>query len=289
MLNPDLPDIAVAGDLGIDVFRRTADLMKGRAQYSCLCTVRTDASGTRKVDSYGRHAARNTRQMLDAAAALDQDAALQARFALARPSEWPRAGAGPDALRIFQYLDFFRAWQVADMAIARFEASQGAPDLAEAATVLRLLTDFNMIRRGVPLARRMLPQFRTSAGLRTRTQGAAPARRHAEAAADATDEAADRFDNTGYSLRLIGDLLARNGDHAQALAAFEAAILCADNRFRRRRAIISAHAAGDHDRARHHLSVFAESWGLPGDLSRLRARLQPGAPPAAPDHPPHGA
>jgi len=249
MFDDDLPDLAVRGETGIDLFRRLQDAGQRRTRFRCLATLETGGELTLHAPEARPDAARLT--------ALAQGLAadpLARPLALTDPAGWPDAAAGGDPIRLFLYLDFLRAWQVADLAGSRLEtqlARAGAAALPEEpgrlAGVVAPVFDFNRIARGIRLARAMAPLL---AG-----RIAQPGFRD------------DRHGGTGYALRMLGDLCLRGGAPALALSCFETAVAAGDNAFRRRKAIEAARAAGDTEAASRHRAGYAARWTLPPDLA----------------------
>lgn len=262
-----IADFAVRGERGIDVFRRHDELQQRRSRFECLATVtgpasaafsaaRTGPDGARRVEPHNPLARRHLDAMLDAAARLEARPALDHRFSLGCAPDYPDPGATDDPLAMFVYLDFLRAWMLADLSVARLDGALHAGtavDPTQAAAVLRLLLDFNRLHRAQTLLERLLPLLLNAATPRAaRGPGADP---------------------LGYALRLAGDLLLRAGQPQHALQPFEAALMLGANRFRSRRAIAAAQAAGAPDALARHLSLYAQRWDLPPDLVRIQAAL----------------
>ncbi|MGY6548629.1 MAG: hypothetical protein ACXIU7_06445 [Roseinatronobacter sp.] len=293
----DLTEFAVQGDLGVDVFRRVTEKNQRRARYECLATLSAEGAVIGAYHDIARHA---PERMRAAARRLQTSAVLAQPISLAKPASYPRAQAsGPD-LSVFLYLDFFRSWQVAEQEISRIErrllasgsraaaptavvALPGAAgassspraaarvsgpehgagqrpalgpsalDLSapEISAVLRLLLDFNQIHRAAPILRGLVPEL------------LARAARGQE----------DRWQNTGFALRMCGDLRLRAGLPAPALECYEAALVLGDNAHRRGLAIRAAHAAQDHAALGRHLAAFRADWCLPEDLVQIAAQM----------------
>ena len=253
-----IAEFAVRGETGIDLFRRIEEPEKRRSRFECIATLPMADDESLRLDDAKTvfHVRPNDRWRAAMRTALER---LRAHEALMQPlrlgdlRSFP-TGGGAGRVDSFLYLDFLRAWLVADMTIARTEsavAAGEAPDLATLSTVLRLLLDFNRLGRGRALCDAVLPGLIAQV-----TPKAARADRHA---------------NLAYALRLAGDLLLRAGEAARALEAHEAAVMMGENRFRRRRAIEAAVAAGDAVALQRHLALFARRWPLPEGLARLRA------------------
>ncbi len=120
MFDAETPLLAVTGEAGIDLFARRDDEGQRRARFRCVATLTGAGTAAGLVD----HAPEDRRDpgiLRDIASAMGADP-LARPFALTVPAGWPRAADGADPIRLFVYLDFFRAWQVADLAAARFEA-----------------------------------------------------------------------------------------------------------------------------------------------------------------------
>lgn len=242
----DLPEFAVRGETGIDIFLRLDTTVERRSRFRCVATV----AGARVID----HAPEDRR---DAASlrALAQglaDDPLGRPLTLADVGTWPAAGQGGDPIRVFLRLDFFRAWQVAEIAADRLQRQIAAdpaalpPEPGKLAGSVAPLLEFNRVRRGIVLAGLALPLLQRRL-----------------AAPGFTDDAGG---STGYALRMLGDLCLRGGEAALALACYETAILAGDNPFRRRRAIEAAVVLGDTLAAERNRAAYAARWPLPADL-----------------------
>ena len=232
MFDTEQTDFAVAGDRGFDLFTRVHDSGQKRAQFRCFAMV---SGSDRRITGFEPLAGRDPDTLLGLVDAAQGDPLLNCKLALGDTRGWPCAEAGQSPLRLLLYLDFFRAWQVADMAAARLAA--------------QMRTAFNRLDRGVGLARLMEPILRR----RIETPGFAD----------------DPPGSTGYALRMLGDLCLRAGEPAQALACFETAVAAGDNPHRRRKAIEAAHAAGLQDRVQAHAAAYAPHGRLPDDLAAL--------------------
>lgn len=254
-------DFAVQGETGIDLVLRIADEGQRRARFRCIATY-DPASGT--LHDHEPDAGRDPDRLRALAEGLAGDALLAQSFALCDPTAWPRAAtAGGDPLRLFLYHEFFRAWQVADMAAERLLRRIGADPAAlplepgKVAQAVQPLFDFNRLALGCRAAALIEPVL--AARL------ASPGWREPKGSA------------SGYALRMLGDLCLRAGDAGQALACFETALTAGDNPFRRRKAIEAAHAADNSAARDTHLAAYAGKWPLPDDLAAL-----PSAPRGAP-------
>ncbi len=258
-----IADFAVEGEAGIDVFRRIDDPQQRRSRFECLATV-IGPDGDRQVVAHGPVARRNPGDMLAVAERFAASPVLHRRFAFGTTGGYPEVSETDDPLTLFVYLDFLRGWMLADMAVDRFDAAlarDDAPDIAQAAAVLRLLLDFNRVVRAMALLEPLLPVLIRGVTPRVVRAGSG--------------------DVHGYALRLAGDLMLRAGNPKRALDAFEAAVMIGENRFRRRRAIAAAQAGGDRAAMQRHLALFERRWTLPADLARLKADLarpKPGDP-----------
>ena len=152
MFDDDIPEFAVQGERGIDVFRRLDDESQRRARYRCIATVAGDGA----LHDHAPEARRDPAALREHAARLREDPLLSA-FSLGDPASWPLAAGAADPMRLFLYVDFFRAWQVADLAGARFESRLSRPDgassiaAADLATGVAPVFDFNRVARGLPL------------------------------------------------------------------------------------------------------------------------------------------
>jgi len=244
MFDTDLPAFAVQGETGIDLFQRVDDPDARRGRFRCLATL---APGGVLTDHHpeDRRDPAPLRALAEALAAEP----LAKPFSLGDSRSFPRAAAAGDPIRLFLYLDFFRAWQVADLAAARLESQlmhdpASLPQDGGALTgAVAPLFDFNRTGRGIALAQAALPVLAPRIAA-----GGAPG-------------------STGYALRMLGDQCLRGGAAALALRCFETALATGDNAFRRRRAIEAARAAGDSAAAARHRSLYAARWKLPADLA----------------------
>lgn len=241
-------EFAVAGDMGLDVFRRVDDRNQRRYRYECLATV-SGPSDT--VSAYQDHAAQHPDRILAAVARYRDTSFLQQGFALGQPASYPRAEETGSPFTVFLYLDFFRMWQIAEQEIARMtalvpeETGYAGPEIS---AVLKLLLDFNRLRSAGPLINAFLPQL-----LATAARGKD-----------------DKWENAAYALRMIGDLQMRSGQPAAALVAYEASLTLGDNPHRRGLAIRAAHATEDGDATLRHLEAYARQWRLPEPLQAIR-------------------
>lgn len=248
-----ITEFAVAGDFGIDVFRRMDDQNQRRYRYECVATV---SDGEAVVVAHSDYASHHPDRILSAAKRFAQGGFAQATFALGDATGYPRAGAARTTSEIFLYLDFFRLWQIADQEIARMTAlaqSGAACSMPEISAVLRLVLDFNRVRDAQPLIAGFTPQL----------------------LAVASTGKDDKWQNAGYALRIVGDLQMRAGDPLAALKAYEASILLGDNRYRRGLAIKAAHAAELRDETLLHLDAYQRRWSLPDWLDAIRNSLVP--------------
>ena len=246
-----ISEFAVSGEFGTDVFRRVDDKNQRRYRYECVATVSDQET---VLTAHAEHAEKHPERVLAAAKRFARDGVSHASFALGDPASYPRARAGGSSSEIFLYLDFFRLWQIAEQEIARMTAfgqSGKTSTMPEISAVLRLALDFNRVRDGRYLAAAFMPQLLAVA----------------ETGKD------DRWQNAGYSLRMVGDLHMRAGDPKAALAAYEASILLGDNRFRRGLAIRAAHAADLRDETLLHLEAYQRRWSLPDWIETIRNSL----------------
>jgi hypothetical protein len=241
-------EFAVAGDMGLDVFRRVDDRNQRRYRYECIATV---SGPSDSVIAHQDHAIRHPERVLAAVAQYSEAQILTQRFALGESASYPRAGQGGTAFAVFQYLDFFRMWQIAEQEIARVTAlvaTGAACSGPEISAVLKLLLDFNRLRSAEQLISAFLPQL-------------------LEIAARGKD---DKWENAAYALRMIGDLQMRSGQPAAALVAYEGSLALGDNPHRRGLAIRAAHGAGDRNATSRHLEAYARQWRLPEPLQAIR-------------------
>lgn len=241
-------EFAVAGDRGLDVFRRVDDSNQRRYRYECIATVSGPSDA---VTAHQDYANAHPERVLAAVARYRELGFLRQDFALGQPASYPRAGETGSPLIVFLYLDFFRMWQIAEHEIARLTALvPGGTGVSgpEISAVLKLLLDFNRLNSAGPLIAAFLPQL-------------------LESAARGKD---DKWENAGYALRMIGDLQMRSGQPAAALAAYEGALALGDNPHRRGLAIRAGHAAGDRDATSRHLEAYVWQWHLPDALQVIR-------------------
>lgn len=250
-------ELAVRGENGIDLFARIEDRASGRVRYRCVATW-TGPGAHASLHIHEPAPGRSAQALVQIALAAAGDPALVCRFSLFDPAGWPEAGTGEDPMRLFLHHEFFRAWQVADMAARRFLARIDAIPDALAAEPDKLtvsvapLYDFNRLTLGVRAARQVQPVLLERIASDRLPGGAS--------------------ESIGYALRMLGDLCGRAGQHELSLACHETAIRAGDNPFRRRRAIEAAQALGDGPARDAHLAAFQERWALPADLARLVAR-----------------
>ncbi len=251
-----IADLAVTGDLGTDIFRRVDDRNQRRYRYECIATLVDD--DTRLV-AHSDNAAHHADEIFELAAKLQAAGFLRHRFALGEPASYPRAEDIGAPFALFLYLDFFRMWQIAEQEIARMSTVLSAGqscDAPELSTMLRLLLDFNQIRRAEPLIGLALPRL-------------------LEVAQSGRD---DKWQNAGFSLRMVGDLQMRAGQPDAALAAYSAAVSLGDNPHRRGLAIRAADAAGKRDETMRHLDAYIRRWPLTEPLEKIRDSLAPDMP-----------
>jgi len=252
-INSELPEFAVWGERGMDVFRRVEERAQRRSRYECIATVDPD---TGAVADFAPVARDDPDRMRAAADRLRAAPLLAQDFALGRPQGYPPAGERP--VEIFLYLDFFRHWQIAEQEVARVGARIKADEALsppEVSGALRILLDFNRLSRAAPIVDAVLPALMRAAN----------------------GQRDDRWQNAAYALRMVGDLRLRAGRARDALAAYEAALSLGVNPHRTQCAIRAAHAAQDLAAMRRHLSAYAERWPLPAPLVHLRDSLAPTA------------
>lgn len=216
MFADPLPDLAVKGETGIDVFHRQDLPAQRRSRFRCLGTVLPDERAL--VYEGDADAPRLTRAAA-AWAPLPMD--------LTDAGSFPRAGT--EALAVFQHIDFLRAFALADAGLSRFAATltrgvdlgDGGALAAQAGAAYA----FNRLGRGADLARAVLPLL-------------PPPRACA--------------DDHAFALRMLGDLALRGGQAALALQCFEGALAIGANPHRRARALAAAQALGDADALARH-------------------------------------
>lgn len=242
----EIQEIAIRGEYGIDVFHRVETERERRYHYECIATVVSDGDGT-DVKGYSDVARKNPDRMRKAAQRLEEQPWLGTAFSLEKLSSYPEP-----RIEVFHYLEFLRTWLVADLEISRVKntvANGGQVELREISRVLRLLLNYNQVTRSAFFIDMFLPYLLQRAQVKRD----------------------DRWQNAGYSLRMIGDLQARAERFAEALSSYEAAINLGDNQHRRSLAIEAAKAAGNQDALLFHLQQYEEKWPLPAALSELRA------------------
>ncbi len=248
-----LGEFAALGERGVDIFRRTDEQNQRRYRYECIATVAPD---TGEVTAFVPLAENHPERMRAAAQRLAETPLLSHGFALGNPHAYPQAGMTDQPLEVFIYLDFFRVWQVAEQEISRVAAlleSGATLGPSETANVLRLLLDFNRLSRATPIIGHVLPSLMMAV----------------------TKQSDDKWQNTAYSLRMIGDLNFRAGRPHDALSAYEAALALGVNPHRSSLAIRAAHAAQDIEAMKRHLATYESRWPLPKALAQLKTRTLP--------------
>lgn len=260
-------EIVIRGERGLELFVCLDDAQQNRARFRCTAMMTGDAAdqdGSEQFVDFEPHWQRNPERVVARMQAMADDPAATQGFSWLESPLWPRASAARDPLLVFVYTAFFRAWQVADLALHRLESQLGADlgalplEPARIAAAVAPAFDFNRLAHGVALARTIEPILRARI--------AQPAFRDDKAGA------------TGYALRMLGDLCLRAGNAEQALTCYETAIAAGDNPYRRRKAIEAAQASGDPARVAAHLQAYGARWPLPEDLAALKAGPQPEAP-----------
>lgn len=250
MLGADLPDLAVRGEGGIDVFLRMELPDQRRARFRCIGRLPDPdpvAGPDPAPEAYERQARRNPDRLRRAARALAALPEHARPFALTDATGFPSVAAGGgDPIVLFLRIDFLRAWTLADLGLGRLQARLAADPTALLAEPRQLAAqivpafDFNRISVGIALGQALLPALPP------------PARCD---------------DSTAWALRMLGDLALRGRAARQALDCFEAALAIGDNPHRRARARAAAQALDD-----------------PGALARHGAApAQPAPEPAAPE------
>lgn len=259
MFDADTSEFALYGDGRIDVFLRVDDPARKRARFRCIAMIKGDGD-TASVIDFEPHLGRDTEALAVRARRQLSDPVLGHSFALNDMRQWPEAAQARDPIEVFLYHEFFRAWQVADLAGQRFQArlashSGSAPlDTGQFTGAIASIFDYNRLDRGVAIARLLQPNL------------------HARIQQPGFHD--DTAGSTGYALRMLGDLCLRADDPILGLACFETALAAGENPFRRRKAIEAAAAAHDPSRLEHHLQAFEAQWPLPADLLALGVRGQ---------------
>lgn len=215
MFGDPLPDLAILGEHGIDVFERRDLPGQRRARFRCLGRVLP--SGV--AESFEPDG--TPQRLLDAARALQAAPPLSLTDATTFPAQMAQGKARGDPAALFLRIDFLRAWALADLGLTRFAASPPAAALAQAgqfSAQVAMAYDFNRVARGVALAQALLP---------------------------ALPPPQDCDEAIAFGFRMLGDLAMRGAEAGLALACFEAALAIGDNPHRRARARAAAEAAGD--------------------------------------------
>lgn len=223
MFGEALPDLAVMGERGLDIFHRLELPDARRIRYRCLGTLRAGEDGAFQPEVFEAESMADPARLARAAqahAAAGEDRPLSLDDARSYPAMAGRA----DPMALFLRLDFLRAWALADLGLDRFEAALRAGPArvfdrpGQLPAQVALAYDFNRITRGIALAELLLPALPPPGG---------------------------GDDGTGFALRMLGDLALRGDAPALALACFEAALAIGENPHRRARALAAARACGD--------------------------------------------
>ncbi|KPQ08442.1 MAG: hypothetical protein HLUCCA12_01140 [Rhodobacteraceae bacterium HLUCCA12] len=259
MFENDPTELALAGDRGIDLFRRIEDTGQRRVQFECIATVHDAPGGDRRLEVFLPKACPDPERLWQAVARFEQTPALHHDFRFARPGDYPSMRDPASRLLLFQCLEFCRVRMVADLTIASYEerlaedAERAVRHYGDTTGALKLLLDYNMLARARSLCETLAPRV--------------------IARVDTPGFSEDNDEATGFALRLLGDLFLRDQAPDRALACFEAAIRAGDNPFRRRKAIAAAQAAGETGVALAHIDAFAARGSIPADLDALRQSL----------------
>jgi len=254
MFDSDPIEFAIRGERGIDIFVRLDDASQKRARFRCIATI-TGTPETFDVADFEPHEGRDEKRLIALGNKFLGDQILAHPFALGDIATWPSVADADNPVAVFLHLEFFRAWQVADMASRRLltALAQGSASLPMAqgqlAGAIAPVLDFNQVSRGVALTRLLAPMLQA---MMTNPQ-----------------YRDDPAGSTGFALRMLGDLCLRADEFAQALTCFELAVVAGDNPHRRRKVIEAAMAAGNHARADQHLKAYSARWHLPDDLAKL--------------------
>lgn len=232
MLGDALPDLAVRGEGGIDVYDRLEQPDHRRSRFRCLGRVVTGPDGTPRPETFEAAGPQVADRLTRAALQIDrQDSGLDPAFRLSATTGFPRAHDSAAALLLFMRIDFLRAWTLADQGLQRFrraldtDPARATERPGELAAQVALAYDFNRISDGIALAPRVLR------------------------AVPRPDLCADGH---AYALRMLGDLALRGAEARLALGCFEAAIAIGDNPHRRARALAAATALGDAEAIARH-------------------------------------
>jgi hypothetical protein len=252
MVPKQIPEFAVQGQLGADVFRRVETPSERRHHYECIATVIWTGTSP-KILEYHNDASTQPQRMIAAALRLRDMSLLGRGFTLGNPSSYPLPDTPGTQLDLLLYLDFFRHWQIKALEIARVKTlihTGGSLKPPEISRVFRLLLDFNQIEQAQFFIRAFSPYLYKIA----------------------EEKADDRWQNAAYALRMIGDLQLRSGQAAQSLKAYEASLTLGDNAFRRGLAIQAAFAAGDTEATLRHLQDYERQWPLPEPLAKIKTQ-----------------
>lgn len=253
MIDDSTLEFAVKGKHGLDIFERIDDAGHKRARFRFIASVPngvTDAAELAKQPGF-EPGSRTAQQILEIAERFNADPSLSAPFELGTVSSWPIAAQSEAPLRVFLYVEFFRAWQVTDMAVRRLiDRATATPAMlvqlpsSLPGHILPCL-EFNLVHHAPHLARLVL-----------------------NALAD-QEEKITGSDDMAYSLRMLGDLCRRAGDFKLALTCFEQSIDQGDNPYRRLKAIEAAYLAKDPTAVTLHSEAYRAKWPLPEQITRL--------------------
>ena len=254
MFDRDPSIFALRGRGRVDVFLRFEDISQNRARFRCIGMFKGTDDTAPFID-FEPHVGRDIVLLTASIQHQLVNPILTQAFSLCDVSTWPKATNAGDPLELFLYLEFFRAWQVGDLAVNQLiskltrDPVRYTPKPGEVGATLAPIFDYNRMETGVAIAKLMEPVLR----LRVNSVGFRD----------------DKAGSTGYGLRMLGDLCLRADDPTLALACFETCIKAGDNPFRRRKAIEAAAAAQSTDRLAAHVQDYQAKWKLPADLSHL--------------------
>lgn len=257
-------EFAIQGERGIDLFRRQDDTAAKRARFECIGCVLTTPSGTEPngtevLDFSASALDTPSPKLAQLAATLADDPVLDAPFRLGDLRSWPSVTQSPDPLRPFLYLEFFRAWQIADIALRRFLTQIETDPNTLPATPHALpqavtpAFQFNRLELGTRMARLALPVL--------------------SARLEQFGNAQDAVLGVGYALRMLGDIALRAADFDLALACFEMSVAYGDNQHRRRKTLETAYLMGDPEIFERLASAFEARWGQAEWLTQIRQNL----------------
>lgn len=257
MLSDPPIEFAIHGERGVDVFRRSENSTSKRSEYECIGCVIGSAAGSKQVlDFSAALFEKPAPSLIEVAERLNGNEALHTELAFGDVRSWPSASTAQDPFQVFVYLDFFRAWQIADLALQRLLSNLEAdphslphgPHALPHAVAPAL--HFNRLALGTRIAEIALPVLASRL--------------------DAHGNANDAVLGVGYAMRMLGDIALRAGNTRLALACFETSVAHGDNQHRRRKAIEAAFLNGDNEALTRLTEAFVQKWGRPDWLTQIQ-------------------